>query len=109
MQRSLTTLDQKIEKVRKKRKAEVRPLICFPSAELLFPGDVSFYFLSTVQEKASVGEEDSAVKKETAEEEDVKPCDDDTDDEDEFNSDDERVLTQAGKAFILKLSLLFCC
>ncbi|XP_051932252.1 probable ATP-dependent RNA helicase DDX27 [Hippocampus zosterae] len=66
--RSLTTLDQKIEKVRKKRKAE---------------------------EKVSAGEEDSAVKKETAEEEDVKPCDEDTDDEDEFNSDDERVLTQA--------------
>ncbi|XP_077386559.1 putative ATP-dependent RNA helicase DDX27 [Festucalex cinctus] len=72
--RSLTTLDQKIDKVRKKRKAE---------------------------EKASA-EDNSAVKKETADD-DVKPHDDDDDEDededdeevDEFNSDDEQVLTKA--------------
>ncbi|XP_061641500.1 probable ATP-dependent RNA helicase DDX27 [Phyllopteryx taeniolatus] len=71
--RSLTTLDQKIEKIRKKRKAE---------------------------EKASVGEDDSE-EEEKEEKVDVNCHDDDDDDEeeegeeDEFNSDDEQILTKA--------------
>ncbi|XP_061688886.1 probable ATP-dependent RNA helicase DDX27 [Syngnathoides biaculeatus] len=71
--RSLTTLDQKIEKIRKKRKAE---------------------------EKASAGEASSAGNKRPGEEEeemvDVNSRKDEEEDEvDEFNSDDEQILTKA--------------
>ncbi|XP_049590224.1 probable ATP-dependent RNA helicase DDX27 isoform X2 [Syngnathus scovelli] len=66
--KSLTTLDQKIDKVRKKRKAE---------------------------EKASAGQEGSAEKKEMAEGEGDAKSEDSEDAEYEFNSADEEVLIQA--------------
>ncbi|XP_037108416.1 probable ATP-dependent RNA helicase DDX27 isoform X2 [Syngnathus acus] len=66
--KSLTTLDQKIDKVRKKRKAE---------------------------EKASAGQEGSAEKKEMAKGEGDAKSEDSEDAEDEFNSADEEVLIQA--------------
>ncbi|XP_057703106.1 probable ATP-dependent RNA helicase DDX27 [Corythoichthys intestinalis] len=79
--RSMTTLDQKIEQVRKKRKAQEK------ASEPV--GD-------------SVGEKDVAAEEDEEEEEekaDTKPSrdgeEDEEDEEDEFNSDDERILTQA--------------
>ncbi|KAM9800568.1 probable ATP-dependent RNA helicase DDX27 isoform X3 [Syngnathus typhle] len=66
--KSLTTLDQKIDKVRKKRKAE---------------------------EKASARQEGSAEKKKIAEGEGDAKSEDSEDAEDEFNSADEEVLIQA--------------
>ncbi|XP_054640762.1 probable ATP-dependent RNA helicase DDX27 isoform X2 [Dunckerocampus dactyliophorus] len=77
--RTLTTLDQKIEKIRKKRKAEEKP-------------------------SQSDAASSSATKKEDEDEEDeeegkmeIKPEEEEEDDEDEdeFNSEDEEILTKA--------------
>ncbi|XP_068598522.1 probable ATP-dependent RNA helicase DDX27 [Brachionichthys hirsutus] len=72
--RSATTLDQKIDKIRKKRKAEEK---------------------SAGSEAAGKSQENSENEEEE-EEEDVKPSDEeDDDDEDEFDSSDEEILTKS--------------
>ncbi|XP_077459556.1 putative ATP-dependent RNA helicase DDX27 [Stigmatopora argus] len=68
--RNVTTLDQKIEQVRKKRKAQEKT-----------EGD-------------SAGKKDLAVEEKEEEKVDAEPRPDE-EDEDEFNSDDERILTKA--------------
>uniref|UniRef100_A0A3P9JKB0 RNA helicase n=1 Tax=Oryzias latipes TaxID=8090 RepID=A0A3P9JKB0_ORYLA len=75
--RSLTTLDQKIETIRKKRKAEVSP--------------VQKLLGSLTEEK----EEEEKLKAEEDENDD-NDDDDDDDEEEEFGSSDEEVLTKSG-------------
>lgn len=105
LQRSLTTLDQKIEKIRKKRKAEVSfapTLVCSPaSASRVHP--VLFW---NRQEKApgSLPSECARGKSgDGGEEEDEQPpegtdedCDESEEEEDEFDSSDEEILTKSG-------------
>nr|XP_046241117.1 probable ATP-dependent RNA helicase DDX27 isoform X1 [Scatophagus argus] len=84
--RTATTLDQKIEKIRKKRKAEEK------SAE----GDAA-------EGSAGKNQQEEEEEEDAKEEEDVKPSaggDDDDDEEeeeeeDEFDSDDEEILTKS--------------
>nr|XP_057910779.1 probable ATP-dependent RNA helicase DDX27 isoform X2 [Doryrhamphus excisus] len=82
--RTLTTLDQKIEKIRKKRKAE----------EKSSQSDAATSSATKKEDKDEEDEEEEKMEIKPDEEEEDDD-DDEDEDEDEFNSDDEEILTKA--------------
>ena len=114
-QKTRTTLDQKIDKIRKKRKAEVcSPCVLRVSAGVCSP---CLRFCNVLQEKSAQTEAagGSAEKMEDEdEEEDTKPAageldgddeeeqeeeeEEDEEEEDEFDSGDEEILTKSGES-----------
>ncbi|XP_061906447.1 probable ATP-dependent RNA helicase DDX27 [Entelurus aequoreus] len=82
--KTLTTLDQKIEKIRKKRKAE----------EKLSQSDAAASSAEKTEDKDEEDEGEEKMEIKTDDDEEAKEEEDD-DDDDEFNSDDEQILTKA--------------
>ncbi|XP_075869385.1 putative ATP-dependent RNA helicase DDX27 isoform X2 [Nelusetta ayraudi] len=85
IKRSVTTLDQKIEKIRKKRKAEEK------SAES--SGAAAETELKEEEEEEDEEEEES--KASTAADEEEEQEEEEEEEEDEFGSDDEEILTKS--------------